>query len=229
MVILEIPSVFEGIGYYEGLHLILYIVVITLFFISASLFIPYGIKTESREKKLGYFAFGLFYIFFALHSIFYIIGYYIPENYDFYTTLGYIFALIAIIFILYVLETQIITFTKKMLTILNVILLIICIIALIGQASRSIALVILNTLSIILVAAIMSIYIYLIVNSDGKTRVKAIFILIGIILIYTSEMMDSEWLIGEFPSFPFIITPIIMIIGTLLFTYFNLFYSTTGD
>ena len=116
-----------------------------------------------------------------------------------------------------------------MLTILNVILLIICIIALIGTTSRSFALVIINTLSIILVAAIMSIYIYLIVNSVGKTRIKAIFILIGIILIYISEMMDSEWLIATFPSFPFIITPIIMIIGTLLFTYFNLFYSTTGD
>jgi len=229
MVILELPSVLEGIGYYEGMHLILYIVVITLFFISASLFILYGIKTESKEIQLGYFAFGLFYIFFALHNIFYIIGVYIPENYDFYTTLGYIFALIAMIFILYVVETQIITFTKKMLTILNVILLIICIIALIGITSRYVAYAIINILPIILVAAIMSIYIYLIVNSDGKTRIKAIFILIGIILIYTSEMMDSEWLIGIFPSFPFIIVPIIMIIGTLLFTYFNLFYSTTED
>jgi hypothetical protein len=228
-VILEIPSALKGIGYYEGLHLILYIVVITLFFFCASLFILYGIKADSKETKEGFFAYGLFFVFFAFHNIFYIISFYIPEDYEFYTTLGYIFALIAMIFILYVLETQVITFTKKMLTILTIIILFICIIALIGVASREFAYLIINTLPIILVVALMSIYIYLIVNSDGRTRIKAAFIFIGILLIYLSETMDSEWFIGTFPAFPIIIIPIIMILGTILFTYFDLFYSTTGD
>ena len=224
--IFQLPEVFQGIGYYQGISFILWIIVIILLFISAILFLIHSFKKELEMAKKGYTAYVLFFIFFGITRIVYLLSVYIPENYEFFTTIGYISAIASLIFILYVLETHVVKSTKRIFTYITIFAFVITTLALLGLTDRYTALDIIMVLTLFSIAAILSLYLYLIIKATGKIRKKAILIFIGIVCIYLSETIDSEWFIEAIPSFPLEITPIIMMIGIVLFTGTQLFYST---
>jgi len=224
--IFQLPEAFQGIGYYQGISFILWVIVIILLFISAILFLFYSFKKEMETTRKGYIAYVLFFIFFSITRIVYLLSVYIPENYELFTTIGYISAIASLVFILYVLETHVVKSTKRIFTYITVIAFIISSLSLLGLTDRYTALDIILVLTIFSIAAILSLYLYLIIKATGKVRIKAILIFIGILCIYLSETIDSEWFIAAIPSFPLEITPVIMIIGIILFTGTQLFYIT---
>ena len=175
--------------------------------------------------RKGYISYVLFFVFFGITRIVYLIGVYIPENYDYFTTMGYITAILSLVFILYVLETEVVKATKHIFTIITVIAFVISTSALLGLTDRYTALDIIDILTIFSIAAILSLYLYLIFKATGKLRKKAILLFIGIVMIYVGETIDSEWFISAFPEFPLEITPLIMAIGIILFTGTQLYYS----
>jgi len=225
--IFDLPDVFVGIGYYEGLSFILWIIAIISLFIGVILFLIKVSKEEIKKTKIGFLTMTNFLLFFGLCRIFYLIAVYDPVNYDFHTTLGYVFSLISILFILYLIETQFITSTKKIFTIATLITFLASVISLLGIIDRYVALVIMYIIMPFSVAVIMLMYIYIIVKSAGSVRIKAIFIFIGIALVFLSHLLDSEIFVSmTYPAVPLEVNPLMMIIGVLFMIYAYVFYKT---
>lgn len=215
----EYPS-----GYYQGISLILWLIASGLFFLTFTLFFIKGSKFKLKSMKMTYFAYGIVLLMLGFTRIFFIVAVYIPDNYDFYTTLGYLTGIGGMIFWLYVIESYLVTKTKRIFTIICLITFSISAIALSGAVSRDFAL---NIQFILLPAAlgiITLLYIYIILKATGNVRIKAIWVLVGLALIAISQVMDGQGFILAFPDFPLIIAPIIMIIGILLFAESQLYY-----
>lgn len=219
--IFQIPDAFVGIGYYEGISLILWIVATVLMISSTIIFMIKAIKIQEKSAKSMFIAYGLFYIFFGLTRILYIEAVYILGMFDFFTNLGYITQILALIFIIYVLETQIVKSTKFFFLIITIVAFVIALISLVGVTSirRYFALTLLFILVPISASVIMILYLYVIIKSIGGIRKKAIGLFIGSLMMFASQVMDSEVFISAtFPFVPLEITPIIMIIGVIIFT-----------
>ncbi|MHA1294895.1 MAG: hypothetical protein ACTSQJ_19850 [Promethearchaeota archaeon] len=222
-IILEVPEAFPE-DYYQGISLICWFIVIGLFFLAFILFFSKGLKTELKSLKMSYFAYGVVSLMLGLTRIFFIVAVYIPENYDFYTTLGYISGISGMIFWLYIVETYLVKKTKRIFTIICSISLSISIIALFGAVSRDLALDIQFILLPFALAVIVLLYIYMIVKTTGTVRVKAIWVLVGLALIAVAQVLDGQDFISAFPNFPLIITPLIMMAGILIFMISQLYY-----
>ena len=218
--ILELPAVFANIGYYEGNSLILWIIGICLLYVSSILFLLKAIKIELKDPKVGFIAYFLFCSIFGSARLVFTIGNITPESYDFFTSIGYILSPLALVPILYVVETQIVTSTKKFFLIVTIIGIIIALISLIFPESRYFALTMLSIMMPISTVSIIILYLYVIVKTSGKVRKKAVLILIGLLLIGLSHVLDSEYLVR---SLPLEIAPIILIIGAFIFTSAHLY------
>ncbi|MHA1150636.1 MAG: hypothetical protein ACTSR8_20640 [Promethearchaeota archaeon] len=215
--IIKIPEVFQGIGYFQGISLILWIISAGLLFLAFLLFLLKSSKLEMKSQKMIYLGYGLFGLFFGITRLLFIVAFYISDQYDFYTTLGYITGIIGILAWLYVLETYLVTNTKKIFMIITSIAFAIALIALIGQTSRYLALTMIYILLPFAIIAIFMLYIYLIIKTTGTVRIRAIWLLIGLIILAIGYMMDSELFVGNFPFVPLEIAPLMMILGTLIF------------
>ncbi|MGQ4876024.1 MAG: hypothetical protein ACP6IY_18315 [Promethearchaeia archaeon] len=173
---------------------------------------------------MTYFAYGVVSLMLGLTRIFFIVAVYIPENYDFYTTFGYISGISGMIFWLYIIETYLVKKTKKIFTIICSISLSISSIALFGVVSRNFALDIQFLLLPFALAVIVLLYIYMIVKTTGTVRVKAIWVLVGLALIAVAQVLDGQDFISAYPNFPLIIAPLIMMAGILIFMISQLYY-----
>ena len=150
---------------------------------------------------------------------------YDPLNYNIYVTIGYLFALVALVFIQYLIETQVITQTKGIFTIISLILLGIIIITLIGITTRDFATFFMYLIMPISVSIIALMYIYIIIKSSDRVRNKAILVFLGIALILVAHLFDSENFIGAtYPYFPLEFAPLLTIIGTVIYIYSNLLF-----
>ncbi|MHA1437134.1 MAG: hypothetical protein ACTSPD_06120 [Promethearchaeota archaeon] len=225
--LLAIPEIFVGIGYYQGISLVLWIISIALSFLCFILFIKKSQKMDLKSQKMLYNAYGLFFLFFGFTRIFFITAVYqtdaCTDCYDIYTILGYIAINIGIVFWLYVLETHLIKKTKKIFLTIAMISLGVTSIALIGIIKRETILDIISVLLIISLLEIIILYIYLILKSTGSVRIKSIWLLIGMLLMFLGYSMDSEFFFENFPGVPLEISPIIMCAGILIFLFTQLY------
>ncbi len=188
----EIPEAFRGIGYLEGPELYLWFVSIGVLWLGFVLFMIKAPKIEMKSQRMHYIAFGFFSLMFGLTRLLFITAIFIPDNYDFYTTLGYITSLVGIIFFLYVLETYLVQKTKRIFFYISLITFIFSTIALFGGTSRYLALQIQYILLPIVLGAVALLYIYLILKTTGALRKKIIGILVGMVLIALAQILDSE-------------------------------------
>ena len=212
-------------GYYAGLSLILWGITITLFFTAFVLFLRKGLSFDLKSMKMIYSAYGFVCLMLGFTRIFFIIAVYIPDNYDFYTTLGYITGIAGMIFLLYVVETYLVKKTKDIFTFVCLIAFVISILALFGLfgISRDFALNIQYILLPVALVVILLMYIYIIVKTTGTVRTKAKWLLVGMIFIAISQVMDGESFITALPWFPFEIAPSIMMVLFSLLSWFSSF------
>lgn len=220
----EIPEAFRGIGYLEGPELYLWFVAVGLLWLGFVLFMTKAPKVELKSQKMHYIAFGFFSLMFGITRVLFITAVFIPDYYDFFTTLGYITSLTGIIFFLYVLETYLVQKTKRIFFYISLVMFVSSTIALFGGASRYLALQIQYILLPIVLGAVAILYIYLIVKTTGTLRKKIIGILLGMIFIALAQILDGEAFISAFPTFPFVIAPLVLIGGTILFYFSQLYY-----
>lgn len=219
--LLDLPEVFQDIGYYEGLSLILWIISISLLFAGGIIFLWKVTKSRLKTAKMIYLGYAIFGICFAITRIWFIIAVIeadaCTDCYDLYTSLGYIFGIIGILFWLAVVETYMIPQTKRVFTIITIGAFIIVLITLFSPTSRYFALTMIYILLPFSVGAIILLYIYIIIKSTGSVRKRAIWLFVGLVFIAIGYMMDSEAFVGAVPGFPLEISPLLMIIGTLTF------------
>lgn len=222
--ILDVPEIYYETGYYEGLSLILWYVTIAILFSCCGLFHFFASKKELKEARAGYIAYGLFMMFFGLTQVFYLLRYYNGEQYELLTGFAWMFAVIALMFIIYVLESQVLKSEKHIILIIESVAIAICFIAIFGFLDHGTAVALVNAIAMVAVAAVCILFLYIIAKSQGRVRTKASLIFIGTLIIYIAELINAVYFITAFPEFPMELIPIIMSMGAILFTCFHLFY-----
>ncbi|MHA1149946.1 MAG: hypothetical protein ACTSR8_17045 [Promethearchaeota archaeon] len=214
--ILQVPEGFPD-GYYEGISLYLWFGTITFFFIAFILFIIKGRKLDLKSQKMLFYGYSMASLGLGFTRVFFLLGVHIPDQYDFFTTLGYLSSLAGLIFWLYILENYLVPKTKKLFTIVSVIAFLVSVVALLSPLPREFALNIQYILLPFSLSAIAVLYIYIIIKTTGDVRVKAIWILIGLVLIAVAQILDGEAFITAYPTFPLVIPPLVMMVGILLY------------
>jgi hypothetical protein len=218
-IVLEIPSALQGLNYYEGISLVLWIIDIVLFFFGSSLLFVRARKEKKKRELsyIAYIAYGNASLCMGLTRIFFILGVYFPEQYDLYTIIGYITGIFGLLYWLYITETRMVKKTKNIFTIILLVVFIIAIIALFGLADRYLALDLIFLLGPASAGIIIVLYIYLGFKAPGSVRKKILGVLLGLFLMLGAQILDSEFFISAFPSFPLEIAPIIMMAGIFFF------------
>lgn len=224
MAIFELPEGLQGIGYLEGIELYFWYAVIVLFFVGSILFLNRARNVEMKSQKMSFVAFAVFGFCMGLCRIFFILGVFYNQSYDDFTVLGYISALVGLIFWVFVLEKYLIQKTKNVLSIVLLVAFSFTLVALAGLTDRYTALNIQYALLPVILVSILAMYIYLIMKTTGTIRIKVIGILVGLLLILAGQMLDAELIISTFPQLPFIVAPSIMIAGIILFLSTQLYY-----
>ena len=214
--LLQVSDVYLGIGYYEGLSLILWIISVILLFISFGVGLFKARKLEMKTQKIFLIGYGLFGFLFGLARVFFIFAFFNPPQFEFFTQIAYITGVLGIICILYILETYMIQKTKRIFFIITVIAFIITLISLAGLTDRYIALYMLYIILPFSIAIVLILYIYLILKTTGVLRQKAIGLFIGLILIEIGYSLDTEFFLSNF-TIPLEIAPLCMIGGIIIF------------
>lgn len=204
------------------IDILLFSFLIALLFGCFCLFLIKSIKLEMKSQKRVFLGYGLFLLLYGFTRLFFLIAkiygdLYLIEEKDFYLIWGYLVGLLGVIIIIYIMETYLLK-TKKILTTITIILSLINIVALMGLTTKDFAL---NMIYILLPSVIVAVcisYIYLIFKSTGSSRRKATWALIGIVTIFIGHIIYTHIFRSFIEEFPFYISPIIIMIGVLIFT-----------
>lgn len=212
------PLLYEGLGYYEGISLILWIASTVLLYITFIINYKKSRKMEIVFQKKIFLAIGIFGLCLGTVRIFFIIGFYNYQYYDVFILLGYVVEIIGALFLMYVLEDYLLIKTKKIFTLIPVIMLGIALTALIGVVTRYIALIIIYILVAFCTIFVIVLQLYLFVKTTGLFIRK--WFIVGFTFMFIGHSMDSDLFVSNFPWFPLEIPPIILIVGTILYFWF---------
>ena len=219
-------NLFQSVDLFDPTFILWYIVNILLF-LSCTLFLLKAFKTEGKSQRNVYLGYGLFSLCFGFTRLFFLLSWscegIFEGCYDFYLTAGYVAGIIGMIIIIFIFESYLLD-TKKILTGITFIAFLIVLVALFGLTSREIAL---NMLYILLPAGIIALtisYIYFIVKSTGASRKKAIGVFIGLTLFFIGYSMNTTIFITIFGGIPSFLSPIVMSIGIIIFTLFQIYF-----
>ena len=223
----NIPEAFANAGYFKSLDGPLWYVAMGLTYISGIIFFVRTSRAEAKVSKQWYLAFALFSFFYATTRLFFNLavefGYAIIDDgevYDFWCSLGYISAIAGAIYLLYVAETNIITSTRKLCTIMLVVGIVAAILGVILRA-REISLIITYAVSLLATVLILFIYIVMIRNSTGALRKKTIGAFVGIVIWFLAIILDGEVAYKTIMGMPLLLPPLMYIVGVTLYTIFQ--------
>ncbi len=202
---------------------ILWYVAIALLFLSFIFFLLKAIKIEIISQKRVYLGYGLFLLLFGFTRLFFLFSWRCGNAFEgcqyFYLILGYLVGTFGLIIIIFLLETYLLK-TRKILTSITIILFCIILIILFGfpsQEGREFALMMTYILLPIVIVTISISYIYLIIQSSGLSRKKAIGAFIGLFLISIGHLMNTSFFYSILPGAPGFLAPIVMIMGVAIF------------
>jgi hypothetical protein len=199
---------------------LIYLFLIGTFFIVKSL----KASEEIKARKQMYRAIALFFYFYIIKRTFFILSDFERDaNGDTqlfyrYTALAYVFYILALLNIIYITEKYVINRSKYVLTYLFLIGLIVNIIMLFFPELMPIIRYFNYAILYTEVLVLIIIYAYLAINTTGQLRKKAIFTIIGLIVIAVAEFLESEALIMSGITTPYY-SPIIFAIGATIFAY----------
>ncbi len=217
---LQIPDVYVAVGYFKGLDAYLWWAFTALCVVACIIFLLRMKKAETPSQKNLYLGYGLFSLSYGITRFFFILGILFPDQYEFFTGLGYIPSIAGGLAIIFVAELYLITKTKKIISIFLLIALVISILGVAGVYSREVYYSLVVVIALVAVLFILIIYIMLIRVSTGGIRKKTIGAFIGILLLSVAAVLDSQvgvtLLAGNI-----LIPPIMIIIGLVFFVVFQ--------
>ena len=225
--ILQIPDGFPP-EYMNTIDLYLWIASLLVGLIGAFLFLKRRKASEIDIQRDLYFGLALFLFLFSLMRIAYILSVKLPfedpgKDYDFYTSLGYVFGLAGLGGFLYGIERSIITKTKHLLTIFTYVVVVLGALSAFNVFDRSIsmsatyAVVILDTL------IMMILYLWLVKKTTGIIRKRTFIAFLGIVMLFASTMLDSQAAFSLAPGLNLLIAPIIATVGIAIIVYVQRF------
>ncbi len=217
---LKIPDVYVEVGYFQGLDAYLWWAFTALCVVACILFLLRMKKAETASQKNLYLGYGLFSLSYGITRFFFILGILLPDQYDFYTGLGYVPSIAGGLAIILVAELYLITKNKKIISIFMLIALVVCILGVAGVYPRDVYYSLVVVIALVAVLFILIIYIILIRYSTGGIRKKTIGAFIGILVMSVAAVLDSQvgvtLLAGNI-----LIPPIMIIVGLIFFVTFQ--------
>ncbi|MHA1733124.1 MAG: hypothetical protein ACTSU5_14345 [Promethearchaeota archaeon] len=217
----ELPAGLQGIGYLEGPDLYLWLACIVACFACGVLLLAKASKFEMPIQKRLFLGYALFCIFYGFTRIFFAWGVLDSDNYDYWTMWGYVTVLVAVIFLLGVLERYMlkeIANTHFLLTIASLVMLGVSMAGLFGLIERSAFLNFIYAVAMADAGVVAVLYLYLIVKGVGSVRQKMVLGFLGVLVLFLGMALDSEAGLST-GLIPLVIPPIVTMAGLLLFTY----------
>jgi len=163
---------FQDYGYF-GFIVYLWYIVIGLLFLFHILFILSSKKAENEAQRRVLIGYSFFCLLFGSTRIFFIISVIYGGSFNvsdnFFLILGYLTGILAIISVIFILETYLLK-TKKIITLITLILFILILISLFGVLTKDFALYLIYILSPAAITATIFSYLYLTVKSTGPHR-----------------------------------------------------------
>ncbi|MHA1340825.1 MAG: hypothetical protein ACTSRZ_12555 [Promethearchaeota archaeon] len=210
-------------GYVRGMHLIAWVIAIALMYISVFVFISRSKKKELIISQVWIFrSFALFFGLMGITRILFVFAYYIEPWYNFFLATAYAFGALSLLPIVFVLEKWLIRWSRRIFTIIGIILNILSFYYAIFNVQQSATARLIQQIGMpFLALAFLILYLFLIKNSVGVVRKKAILTLFGMVVFVVGILLDSEQMLFsslESPYFIFLlyISPIVFSLGIIL-------------
>jgi len=210
-------------GYVRGVHLIIWLIAILFMYISAIIFLKRSKNKNLIISQVWIFrSFALLFILMSVTRIVFIFAYYFEPWYNFFLVVGYAFGALSLLPIIFTLEKWLIKWSRRIFTIIGVTLNILSFYFLIFKVLESPILRLIHQIGMpFLAVAFLILYLYLIKNSIGIVRKKAILTLLGMFIFVLGILLDSEQMLFsslETPYFNFLmyISPVIFVLGIFL-------------
>jgi hypothetical protein len=215
--IFEAPQIFQIVGMYQGISLIFWCAAIGFLFFSIILVYIQTTRMENRNQRRVFQCVSFFFLLYGLARVFFIIAMYTAfmcvECYDFFAQLGYISSILGVFFFIFAIENYILKQTKRILSSFMLTALIVCIITSMIPESRYFALTMIYILLPFSLVGVLLFFLYLIKINTGSGRKRALWLLSGMILLFTGHIIDSEAFISSFPEVSLLLGPLIIIIS----------------
>lgn len=224
-----LPAGLQGIGYLQGADLYLWIACIGVLFVAGVMLFWRGRAFETKVQRRLFFGYGLFCVFYGLTRLLFAIAVVYNAHYDEYTIGGYITGLIALVFIIGVIERYLlkdVLNTRFAFTIISTGMLGISVLGLVGVIERATFLYLLYVVIIADILILSLLYGFLIVKGVGSIRKKTAITFLGVLLLYAGNMLDSEVVLSTL-QFPLVIPPLVIMGGVAIFT-FSQFHDFSG-
>lgn len=213
-------------GYIRGAHLVIWILAISLMYFAASVFLVRSLKKGLIITQVWVFrSFALFFILMGFTRICFVLGYFVEPYYNFLLALGYAFASLSLLPIIIVLEKWLITWSRKIFSILGLILTILSFYFVIFNVSGSELSRTIQTIGMPFMAlSFVILYAWMIKNTVGEVRKKSIVTLVGMFVFVMGILLDGEALLYSFYGTNLLIpmlylAPIVFMIGIVMITY----------
>jgi hypothetical protein len=223
----QIPSVFPSI-YYDSIDYPLWIIVIIIGIINSIVFLLRTKKATTEIQKSIFGAMSGLMFFMAIMRICYTIASrFLIDQYDFWTTLGYITGIIGMAWFIFVYEKNLIKKTKFLLTIFSLSAIIVGTLSLFEIITRDYPRIYTSAAGTIDILVVIIMYSWLVKITTGSLRNQTIISLIGILLTFGGFFIDSEIVFGLFISLSvdvntiFIVTlaPALQSIGMIIIVF----------
>jgi hypothetical protein len=215
----QVPSVFPEI-YYKGIDFWLWLIAISIGILGSIMFYLRMKKQDTAIQKTISLGIANILLFFSMMRILYILAVRLPgHNYDFFTGLGYATGLLGLTGFVFSAERYLLHKTKFLLTIIGLVGVIAGFLAAFGVLSRDYVVNITGIVAAIIIGFILLISIWLIVHIPGDLRKRMFIVVVGIILIYLADVLDSQRMYTLIIGWPIFIAPLCMIVGIILLVW----------
>jgi hypothetical protein len=223
----DIPDMFARDGYFLGYDSWLWYTAAFITLLGGYYFLARRKYEENKFNRQWHLGVAIFLMAYGIARLCFILavelGY--PssglEVYNFWTGLGYIFALVASLGLVIAAEKNLLQRTHMTLSWVLVVGLAISIIGLTGQVyDRTTTLLISDIMSAFAFVLIVAIYIFLIKNSAGELRQKTVGAFVGMMVWYVAVFSDGQFVYG-LVQMPTLLPPLMYIAGVILFIAFQ--------
>ncbi|HMF30914.1 MAG TPA: hypothetical protein VKK79_05850 [Candidatus Lokiarchaeia archaeon] len=207
-------------GYARGINLFLWVGAITIMYITGIVFFVRAAKKDLPPSQVWLNrSFGLLFFLMGVTRIVFILGYIIEAYYNFLLALGYAVASLSLLPIVATFEKWATPQTKRFFTIVAIIICVIAFYFVFTPAQSALSRTIQDIGMPVVAAEFAILYIWIIKNSTGNVRKKAISTFLGALVFVVGILLDSESIIEEWILIsPFLIdiAPIVFAIGVII-------------
>jgi hypothetical protein len=204
------------LGYVRGVNLVLWLIaIVTIYIVGTTFFLRAQRDGIMDSQKRFYQSFGFFFFTMGVTRIFFVASYWIEPYYNLLLVIGYSFAALSLVPLVATIEKYMITQSKHFFTAIGIILTLLSFYFIVFPSQSEISRTIQYVGMPVLGGSFILLYLFVIKNSIGSLRSKAMKTLMGMIIFTLGIILDGEDLLVS-GAIPIHLPPIIFTIGIII-------------